>query len=182
MDYPENLVLVQVMALVEDEETANPIVVLHDQKGNRLLPIWIGDPEARAIGVVLHHMKTPRPLTHKLLVNTIKDMGGQLSRVVIDRISRHTYFASIYVFANEKEVKIDARPSDSIAIALEAETPIFVEKEVMEKAAQPNPLGEISMAREKGNLKTFKIEDFKEEDAKKLKELLDRAREREKLS
>ena len=171
---PENLVPVDIVALVEDQGSGSPIVVLHDRTGNRLLPIWIGDPEARAIAIVLNNMKTPRPLTHKLLIGVIEGMGGNLSRAVVDRIKNHTYYASVYIQMPEKSVRIDARPSDAIALALEAHVSIFVEKTVMDEGGQANPFPGSAMRQEK--------REFKPEDIKKLKEMLEKARQREQLS
>lgn len=170
----EKLVNVDIVALVEDQSNSSPIVVLHDRQNNRLLPIWIGDPEARAIAIALNKMKTPRPLTHSLLLNIISQMGGKLSHIVIDRIKNHTYFASIYIKIGDKTVSVDARPSDSVALALEARVPIFVAKNVMDEAGQENPFPGMAMRQEK--------REMKKEDLEKLKELLERAREREQKS
>lgn len=171
------LIPVNVMALVEDQVSSSPIVLLHDQQMNRLLPIWIGDPEARAIAVVLNKTSMPRPLTHKLLINVIESMGGKFSRVVVDRLERNTYFASIYVQTEKKNIVIDARPSDAIALALEARVPIFVSKLIMDSAAQKNPFPDV-LKQEKRAAKINLTED----DLRKMKELIERAREREEKS
>lgn len=176
MDMPK-AILVQIAALVEDQATSSPIVVLHDKESNKLLPIWIGDPEARAIAIALNKVKAERPLTHRLLINVIDGMGGKLMHIIVDRMKIHTYFASLYISVGDKVIKIDARPSDSIALALEAGVPIYVQRDVMDAAGQPNPFPEITMKREaKG------ISDFKHSDLEKLKSLLERAREREQKS
>lgn len=168
------LIAVDIVALVEDQANSSPIVVLHDRQANRLLPIWIGDPEARAIAIALNKMAVPRPLTHTLVLRLIEKMNAKLSRIVVDRIKNHTYFASIYVETPAGPISIDARPSDSIALALEGRVPIFVAKEVMDEAGQDNPFPGSAMRQEK--------REFKEEDLKKLKELLEKAREREQKS
>lgn len=170
----EELIAVDIVALVEDQANSSPIVILHDRKENRLLPIWIGDPEARAIAVALNKVNTLRPLTHRLLLQIIEKMGGVLSHIVVDRIKNHTYFSTLFVKAGEKFIAIDSRPSDAIALALEARVPIFVAKSVMDLAGQPNPFPGSAMRQEK--------REFKEEDMKKLKELLEKAREREQKS
>lgn len=169
-----DLIAVDIVALVEDQANSSPIVVLHDRAGNRLLPIWIGDPEARAIAIVLNRMKTPRPLTHNLVLKVIEAMGGKFSRTIISSIKNHTYFASMDILMSDKTLTLDARPSDAIAIALLARVPIFVAKEVMDAAGQPNPFPGSAMRQEK--------REMKEEDLKKMKELLERAREREQKS
>lgn len=170
----QQLVQVDIVALVEDQANSNPIVVLHDRQGNRLLPIWIGDPEARAITVALNKISMPRPLTHKLLLLVIEHMGGKLSRVVVDRIKNNTYYASLWVQLADKNIEIDSRPSDAIAVALEARAPIFVAKAIMDESGQKNPFPGIAMRQDK--------REFKEVDLKKLKELLEKARDREQKS
>lgn len=172
---PESqLIAVDIVAMVEDQGSGSPIVVLHDRQHNRLLPIWIGDPEARAISMALNKTRTPRPLTHKLLLHVAESLDGKLARVVVDRLKNHTYFASLYFQTQEKIVVVDCRPSDAIALALEARIPIFVEKKIMDEAGQANPFPGAAMRQEKRELK--------EEDLKKMKELLDKARQREQQS
>lgn len=168
------LIAVDIVALVEDQVNSSPIVVLHDGQHNRLLPIWIGEPEARAIAVALNRMQTPRPLTHSLLLAVIQKMGGKLTQIVVDRLQNHTYFSSLYVQMGPGGIVIDSRPSDSIALALFAKVPIFVTKEIMDIAGQTNPFPGLSLRQEKRTMK--------EEDLKKLQELLERAREREQKS
>lgn len=173
------LIPVSVIALVEDQINSSPIVLLHDQQLNRLLPIWIGDFEARAVAIILNKTPMPRPLTHKLVLNTLQNMGGKLLHIVIDRLKNNTYFASMHVVKDGHNIAIDARPSDAIAIALEAKTPIFVTKEIMDSAAQKNPLPDIGKQERKPSQAK---RDFKETDLKKLKELLEKARQREQSS
>lgn len=171
MPSSEEFIAVDIVALVEDQANSSPIVILHDRKENRLLPIWIGDPEARAIAVALNKVNMPRPLTHRLLLQIIEQMGGRLSRIVVDRIKSHTYFSTLFVKTGEKFIAIDSRPSDAIALALEAKVPIFVAKSVMDVAGQPNPFPGSAMRQEKREMKA--------EDMEKLKTLLDKARQRE---
>lgn len=168
----EKIIPVDLVALIEDQESASPIVVLHDRIGNRVLPIWIGDVEARAIAVALVKITVPRPLTHTLLLRTIEAMGGRLSRIVINRIFNNTYFALLYIQIADTTLAIDARPSDSIALAISARVPIFVAKVVMDTASQPNPFPSGSMQQEKRELKPQEVE--------KLRKLLEKVREREK--
>lgn len=168
----EKIIPVDLVALIEDQENASPIVVLHDRIANRVLPIWIGDNEARAIAVALNKITVPRPLTHTLLLRTIEAMGGRLSRIVINRIANNTYFALLYVQMGEVTLAIDARPSDSIALALSARVPIFVAKGVMDSASQPNPFPPATARQEKRELKPQEVS--------KLRKLLEKVREREK--
>lgn len=171
------LVSVSVIALIEDQVSSSPIVLLHDPQMNRLLPIWIGDPEARAIAVVLNKTSMPRPLTHRLLLNVVEKTGGKLSRIIIDKLERNTYFASIYVNVNGGDIAIDGRPSDAIALALEAKAPIFVAKIIMDKAAQKNPFPGV-FEQQKRETKL----NLTEADLGKMKELIEKAREREEQS
>lgn len=172
----QELVRVDLIALVEDQVSSNPIVVLHDKKGNKLLPIWIGDAEARAIAVALKKPKTHRPMTHQLLLNVISGLGGKLLHVVVDRMEKNTFFASMHVLVGGGEIAIDARPSDAITIAIQGQIPLFVDKKIMDVAGQPNPVSGIVMERTKGMPK------LNEDELQKLKKLLDLARERERES
>lgn len=172
----QKLIPVDIVALIEDEVSASPIIILHDRAGNRLLPIWIGDAEARSIAIALNNMKMPRPLTHTLFLRTVSQMGGRLSRIVVDGIKNHTYYAKIYVQAVDKLIEIDSRPSDALALALEARAPIFVDSAVMNEAGQTNPFPGMAMRQE------MRKEDLAGDNLKRLKELLDRARERERQS
>lgn len=167
----QKLIQVDLVALVEDQATMNPIVLLHDRTSNKLLPIWIGEVEARAITIALNKEKMSRPLTHKLLINVVGSMNGKLSRVVIEKLKNKTYYASLRVRVGDKEILVDARPSDAIALALEAPVSIFVAAEVMDAGGQENPFANIPLQQEK--------REMKKEDVEKLKELLARARERE---
>ena len=106
-----------------------------------VLPIWIGTMEATAIAAALEGHNTERPITHMLAVDLVKSLGGQISRVVIDRVEETTFFATIYLrCTNGMFTRVDARPSDAIALAARANVPLFVEEEVMKAAACPRAL------------------------------------------
>ena len=123
-----------------DEKRSEQVIVLKEIDGNTLLPVVIGISEVNAIKLKLSGMQPPRPLTHDLLYNTIVELGGRLRRVIIDKLHNRTFFAKLVIENREgKEVSIDARPSDSIALALRAEAPIFVNDAVLEEAGiQPS--------------------------------------------
>lgn len=174
----QELIKVEVAALVEDQASSSPIVILRDVQTDRLLPIWIGDPEARAIAISLNKMSVPRPMTHQLLLNVIGKIGGKLSSVVIDGLKNNTYFASLYIEIGEKFLQIDARPSDAIALALQAGMPVFVDKVIMDRSSQPNPFKDLSLKQEKRETKSR----FCGSDFEKLKLLLEKARQREQES
>lgn len=120
--------------IIIDERRGGQVVVLKEKKGNRRLPIIIGISEASAIKIEISGIKPPRPLTHDLLNETINHLGGELQRVVIDNLEANTFYAKLILKTAKGEIKmIDARPSDSIALALRAQAPIFVDKNVLER-------------------------------------------------
>jgi len=115
-----------------DDRTKSPIVILQDEEGERVLPIWIGEAEARAIGVILAGEPLERPLTHDLILMLIKSLDAYVSGVSITSLKNNTFFAEIRLETTAgKQVLVDARPSDSIAVALRADAPIFVDEEVL---------------------------------------------------
>ena len=110
------------------------LVVLKEINGDRYLPIWIGQCEAEAIAIRLREVETPRPLTHDLLKNTIGELGGEVAYIVVNDLGENTFYARIAVNLGDRTVEIDARPSDSIALAVRVEAPIFVDESVMDSA------------------------------------------------
>jgi bifunctional DNase/RNase len=109
-----------------DSSTQSYVVILQEKEGQRLLPIWIGQPEAESIVMQMHNIKRVRPLTHDLCKSLIVGLGGQLEKVHITRVEKNTYYAELHIARNGSgEVVVDARPSDSIAIALRLSAPIF---------------------------------------------------------
>ena len=114
-------------------------VLLEEKEGDRSLPIIVGSAEAQAIALYLEGVNMPRPMTHDLVVNLLENMDGEISRVLIARISNGTFFAEIEVSSpHTGETIIDSRPSDAIAIALRARTPIYISDEVMDSASIDN--------------------------------------------
>ncbi|MDI6851002.1 MAG: bifunctional nuclease family protein [bacterium] len=114
----------------------SPVIYLKEKEGDRILPIVIGINEAQSINMALSNSKTPRPLTHDLIVNLFEVFGLKLERVVINDLTENTYFARLILLDenNKTLYSIDARPSDSIAIALRSNAPIFVSEFVLKKA------------------------------------------------
>lgn len=123
-----------VKALAFDRAAKAPVVLLEEVGSERVLPIWIGPGEANAIANSSGAQKFPRPLTHDLLVSILKGLGGKLRRVEITRVEDSTYFAELVIDQGGRLVSIDARPSDSIAIALRADAGIYADDAVMEAA------------------------------------------------
>ena len=123
-----------IKGLMLDPTTKMPIVVLRDNKGDNVLPIWVGSPEANAIALQIENVATPRPMTHDLLRNVIQDLKGEVQKIVVCDLKENTFYAMIYLLVNEEVVAIDARPSDAIALAVRVKAPIFVEETVMSEA------------------------------------------------
>lgn len=119
-----------------DERRGEQVIVLKERNGNRLLPIIIGISEVTAIKMKISGIQPPRPLTHDLLRETITQLGAQLTRIVINKLEFNTFFAKLIVRTKEGETReVDARPSDSIALALRSDAPIFVAEEVLDQVA-----------------------------------------------
>lgn len=120
-----------------DESRNEQVIVLKEKEGKRLLPVVIGIAEVNAIKLKLSGIKPPRPLTHDLLLSIIESFGGKLKKILIDRLENNTFYAKILISQNSdasKEIQIDARPSDSVALALRAGVPVFVEESVLKEA------------------------------------------------
>ena len=103
------------------------------EERKKVLPIWIGPVEAEAISQGLKNEKFNRPLTHDSLLNVLKGLKVNISKVVVSDLKDDTYFAEIYLKKDNEIFKIDSRPSDSLALASKNHIPIFVQDEVMEK-------------------------------------------------
>ncbi len=129
------LVQVCVQSLGLDRASSAPVVILQESDGERVLPIWIGPGEASAIAMELAQMKFSRPLTHDLLVSVLGGLGGALQKVIISRVEENTYFAEMIIQRNGEVISIDARPSDSIAVALRMEAQIFAHEELLERTS-----------------------------------------------
>ena len=129
------MVEMELNKIVINEKRHDQLIVLKEKKGERLLPIVIGLSEASAIKMKIGGFNPPRPLTHDLLYSMIKDLEADLEKIVIDRLEEHTFFAKLIVKSDAGKTKaIDARPSDSIALAVRANVPIFVEEAVIKQA------------------------------------------------
>jgi bifunctional DNase/RNase len=129
------LVEVKVQSLALDRTTSTPVVILQEVGGERVLPIWIGPSEATAIAMQLSQMPFSRPLTHDLLCSVMKGLGGDLQKVIITRVESSTYYAEMIVRRNGEVFSLDARPSDSIAVALRVAARIFAQDDLLEEAA-----------------------------------------------
>ncbi len=112
-----------------------PIVLLKTREGNKFLPIWIGHPEAAAILMRLQGASTPRPMTHDLMNDVLSELNVSCARVSITELRENTFFASITLNLNGKEVEIDSRPSDALALAVRTSASIFAAEDVIAESA-----------------------------------------------
>jgi bifunctional DNase/RNase len=128
------LIEMSIKGLMVDPVAGTPIVILKDKLGERVLPIWVGVPEANAIALQIENVATPRPMTHDLLRNIIADLEGRVDRVIVSDLKDNTYFAIIHLTVRGERVAVDARPSDAIALALRTRSPILVEEAVIDSA------------------------------------------------
>jgi bifunctional DNase/RNase len=166
------MVEVRVARLGHDSSTNSYVVILQEKDGNRLLPIWIGQPEAESIVMQMNNIKRERPLTHDLCKNLIVGLGGSLRRVQITKVQKNTYYAELHVASANGLVQIDARPSDSIAIALRLSAPIFAQESLLtaieegdgdeEESPAPRPSAgdELNAEQLKEHLEKLRPEDF----------------------
>ncbi|HEY7791459.1 MAG TPA: bifunctional nuclease family protein, partial [Vicinamibacterales bacterium] len=123
-----------IKGLMVDPVTNTPIIILRDEPGQRVLPIWVGLFEANAIALQIENVSTPRPMTHDLLRNIIHDLHASVDKVVVCDLRENTFYALIYLSAAGATLAVDARPSDAIALALRSRAPIFVEDTVIDRA------------------------------------------------
>lgn len=145
------------------------IIFLEELQGNRLLPIWIGISEGQAIAIRFSGIVLPRPLTHDLLLSTIRTLGYTVERVVICDIKENTFYAKILIKKNGTSMELDSRPSDAIAVAVRAGCPILVDEKVFARCQTLNkPISEDEVSKFKADLKNLKPEDiFKDLQKKK---------------
>ena len=112
-----------------------PIVLLKTADGNKFLPIWIGHPEAAAILMKLQSQPAPRPMTHDLLSDMLEQLDAQITRITVTELRENTFYAQITLQQDGREIEVDSRPSDAIALAIRAEAPIFAADRVIEESA-----------------------------------------------
>lgn len=131
------MIAVELMGVRLELPGNTPIVLLRELEGRRrVLPIYIGGPEAAAIAYVLEGVVPPRPLTHDLLRTIIEELGASLEKIVVNDMREHTYFAELHLLVGGLPHTVSSRPSDAIALALRTGSPIFVEDAVMDASGQ----------------------------------------------
>ncbi len=133
------LVEAKIEGLALDMTTKSPVVILSPIGMEKVLPIWIGQAEAMGIAMVLSGVVSKRPMTHDLLKEIISILDAELARVEITELKDETFHARLFLKKNGKEFEIDARPSDSIALALRTNSKIFVSEELFKIASQDRP-------------------------------------------
>ncbi len=130
------LVPMTIKGLMVDPVTNTPIVLLKEEAGDRVLPIWVGVFEANAIALQIENVTAQRPMTHDLLRDVIDALKGRLEQVIVSDLRDSTFFASLHIRVAAGLNIVDARPSDAIALALRARAPILVAEHVLEQASQ----------------------------------------------
>lgn len=110
------------------------VVMLKEKSASRYLPIWIGHFEADAIAIPMQNVPVARPLTHDLLGGVITQLGAKLTQVVINELADETFYAKLIIDIDGRQVEVDSRPSDAIALAIRAKVPIFVDESVLDQA------------------------------------------------
>jgi uncharacterized protein len=131
------------MAIVEmelnkiriDENRGEQVIVLKEKEGERVLPIVIGIMEVTAIKMKISGVNPPRPMTHDLFYNAITQLGAKIDKIIITRLENNTFFAKLIVSIDSRVEEIDSRPSDSIAIAIRAKAPIFVDEQILDNVS-----------------------------------------------
>jgi hypothetical protein len=154
-----------VSGLTMDPVTNSPIVILKAVDGDETLPIWIGLLEATAIASEMEGIKFSRPMTHDLLKNMMDMVDVKIVRIEVSDLKDNTYYAVIHFKQGEKEMTLDARPSDALAISLRVKAPIFVAEEVIKLSSRIDLKSEPQDKSEKGKkwqeiLESLNPEDF----------------------
>lgn len=155
------MIEVKVAGVVIDNTSNSPVMLLKETAGDKILPIYIGPAEAAAIAYVLENVKAVRPLTVDLIKLIIEGTGSRVKRVIVTSIRNDTFYAEIILETDNRIVSIDARPSDSVALALRTNSPIYIAEDVMENCATTLTLDEDTKLKElRLHLRNINPEDF----------------------
>jgi bifunctional DNase/RNase len=138
------MVEVRVDGLALDMASNSPVVILKPVKADGILPIWIGHYEAWAIAMELSGFAARRPLTHDLIRDLVRELSAQVAKVEVTELKDQTFFAQIHLDTSQGRMTVDARPSDSIAIALKSKAPIFANEELLQPRAPEGRLSAIN--------------------------------------
>ena len=155
------VVEVKINGLAVDAQAKSHVVILKEKDGERVLPIWIGPAEAQAIARELAGQRFPRPLTHDLLANIVEGLKAKVTRVVIAELRDNTFYAQLLIDRDGEAIVFDARPSDSIAVALRCGADIFVNERLLnEPGEQEEPTAEEKAQELRKFLENLDPEDF----------------------
>jgi uncharacterized protein len=139
-----SLVEMRVRGVTVDPQAGSPIVLLEELRGERVIPIWVGVFEARAIAMEMEKVMPPRPMTHDLIKNLLDGLKAQVTSIVITDLKDNTFYARIVLSTAGTSLQIDARPSDAIAVALRVNAPIHVAKTVLDSAPAVELRGDVA--------------------------------------
>ena len=140
MTEENGLVRMELSQIRIDEKRGEQVIVLKEKNGKRLLPIVIGILEATAIKMEISGYQPPRPLTHDLLNHTIQELGATLAQIVVIKLEQNIFYAKLILETGDKRiVEVDARPSDSIALAVRAKSPIYVSRTILDQVSLQSP-------------------------------------------
>lgn len=153
----------KVKAVGIDRDTLLPVVVLTDEGEESYVPLVIGPAEANAIAVVLENIEITRPLTHDLLLNSVLALGAKVDKVVITDLAEDVYYAELHLLQGEKILRVDARPSDAIALALRSGAAIFVDEKIITKAIVVSGEEDPEMEQFRSFLEDLSPDDFRQE-------------------
>ncbi len=150
-----------IQGLALDIASKSPVVILAAENSDRVLPIWIGHFEAWAIAMELSQIKSKRPLSHDLMALLVSELSGKVTKVEVTELREQTFYARIYIETESGIKEVDARPSDSIALALKTDAPIYVNAElfnIKKEEGLPEKINDPQTLRER--LRNINPEDF----------------------
>jgi len=182
------IVAVRVERVTLDTSSNRFVVILRDDTYHRWLPIVVGPAEAQAIALQLERVSPPRPMTHDLMKNLLDSIKADISRVIVSDLRENTYYATIDVKRNGTQLQVDARPSDAIALALRVSAPIFVDEDVMKKAAIGEEMETNEPQKEGDNVESLSsqlenaVQDERYEDAARFRDMIKEHQEKLKKS
>jgi bifunctional DNase/RNase len=129
----------EVTGVLLDPQSRQPVLVLQGKRDKRTVVLTIGHFEAERIAISLQGVTPPRPLTHDLMLTLLTEVKASLSRIVVTDLRNDVYYAILHLDAGGQSLRVDARPSDAVALALRAKVPILVEDRVFDKAERLSP-------------------------------------------
>jgi bifunctional DNase/RNase len=151
----------KIFSLIAAPQAGQYLLTLEEVEGTRLIPIWVGAAEGMAIASALQREEFPRPLTHDLITNMLKDLKVKIDKVIITDLKNDTFYANILLSRNGEAYNIDCRPSDSLALAVRTDAPIFIDDKVFEKCPVIHkPITDQEAEKFKKDIENLRPEDF----------------------